>query len=73
PLLLDGVQEDPPALLHRRVRGLGTRARGCLTLDQPSMGSDPGSDPSLYGMKRLLVFGGEVFRCDIVEEVLELL
>ena len=29
-LLLDRVQEDPPALLHRRVRGLGTRARGCL-------------------------------------------
>ena len=28
-LLLDRVQEDPPALLHRRVRGLGTRARGC--------------------------------------------
>ena len=27
PLLLDRVQEDPPALLHRRLRGLGSGAR----------------------------------------------
>lgn len=35
PLLLDGVQEDPPALLHRRILRLGGRAflvpRGCTS------------------------------------------
>ena len=30
-LQLDRVQEDPPALLHGRVRGLGTRARGSVS------------------------------------------
>ena len=41
PLLLDRVQEDPPALLHRRVRGLGAGARGRLSA-QPATVSGPG-------------------------------
>ncbi len=45
PLLLDRVQEDPPALLHGRVRGLGTRARGCLTPGVRHRLSSPGPMP----------------------------
>ena len=30
-VLLDGVQEDPPPVLHRRVQELGTRARRSVT------------------------------------------
>src|SRR5205823_12838632 len=31
PVLLDRVQEDPPAVLHRGLPGLGTPARGRVT------------------------------------------
>ena len=34
PLLVDRVQEDPPALLHRRLRRVGARARRCRRVTQ---------------------------------------
>ena len=48
-LQLDRVQEDPPALLHGRVRGLGTRARGSVSGVRPRQQFDGSSRHSYFG------------------------